>query len=252
MQAGVTPFTLAALMLSGAAFGSFAALVADRLAAGQGWAVGRSRCDGCGRTLRILDLAPIVSFAAAGGRARCCGARLRASLPLAEAAGFVIPLLAAAVAPTSALLIATCALGWALLTLALIDIATLRLPDALTLPLLLAGLALSVANLTGPLAAHALGAAFGWGAVAAAAALWRRLRGVEGIGLGDAKLLGAAGAWVGAGGLSGVMLWACALGLLTAAVVAARGGDWRAPQPFGPALAAGFWLTWVFGPPTFG
>jgi leader peptidase (prepilin peptidase)/N-methyltransferase len=251
MAFGTDAITLTGLALAGAAFGSFAMLVADRMAAGEGWVAGRSRCDGCGRTLSAAQLLPLLSYAAAGGRARCCGVRIAVALPVAEAAGAAVPLWAAAAAPEPVLVLVSCALGWALLALSLIDLSTLRLPDAITVPLLAAGLGLAAAGLTGDIAAHALGAAAGWASVAAAAAFWRRWRGVEGIGMGDAKLLAAAGAWVGIGGLSGVALWACALGLAGAAATALRRGDWRAPAPFGPPLAAGLWLSWLHGAPSF-
>lgn len=142
-------------------------------------------------------------------------------------------------------------LGLALGSLAAVDAAVWRLPDALTLPLTAAGLALSLAGLTGALAAHAAAAALGYGAVWALSRLWLRLRGVEGMGLGDAKLLAAAGAWCGPAALPTLVLAACALGLAAALAAAARAGrlDATAAAPFGPALAAAFWLIWVHAGP---
>ncbi|HZS13673.1 MAG TPA: prepilin peptidase [Candidatus Dormibacteraeota bacterium] len=68
----------ALIALLGAALGgtlaSYFGVVADR-----GWAAslsGRSRCDGCGRTLRWFELVPLLSFLALGGRCRTCGAVL--------------------------------------------------------------------------------------------------------------------------------------------------------------------------------
>jgi leader peptidase (prepilin peptidase)/N-methyltransferase len=89
--------------------------------------------------------------------------------------------------------------------------------------------------------------------LAGARAAYRRLRGVEGLGLGDAKLLAAAGAWLGPAGLPSTMLIACAAALAHAALLA-RGGSgvgWRTPIPLGPALALGFWITWLHGPVFF-
>ncbi|MFN3615078.1 MAG: prepilin peptidase, partial [Rubrimonas sp.] len=57
---------LTALVAVGPCVGSFAALAADRIAAGRGWAMGRSACDGCGRRLGARDLAPLVGWALAG------------------------------------------------------------------------------------------------------------------------------------------------------------------------------------------
>ena len=76
--------------------------------------------------------------------------------------------------------------------------------------------------------------------------VYRRLRGREGMGLGDAKLLGAAGAWVGWQGLAGVLLIAAVTGLATAVVL--RRTSLSDALPFGPFLALGIWLTWLYGP----
>lgn len=247
MSLGLQEIMVAATILAAPAVGSFGLLLAHRWPWDAGVAFGRSRCDGCGARLDAAAMAPVLGWAMLGGRARCCGAPLSPAYPLAELAALGLAVWAAALT-TGPILPVTAALGWALLALALIDMRTMTLPDALTLPLVAAGLGLSLAGLTGDPASHALGAALGYGAVWAAAALWRLLRGVEGVGMGDAKLLAAAGAWLGVDGLSSTMLWACGVGLAWAAVAAARGGDWRGPAPFGPALAVGFWLTWLHGP----
>lgn len=239
----------AATVAAGPFVGSFIGLLADRWPRGEGVIGGRSRCDACATPLAARDLAPLVSFALQAGRARCCGAPLRPFLPLVELAAAGLALWAVLAAPPT-LAPATAALGWALLALALIDGRSMTLPDALTLPLLAAGLALSAAGATGSFAAHLGAAALGYGMVAAIGVAWRRLRGVEAIGMGDAKLLAAAGAWTGPDGLGSTLLWAC---LATLGWIAARGfGEgaprWREPAPLGPGLALGLWLTWLHGP----
>lgn len=141
-------------------------------------------------------------------------------------------------------------LGWALLYLALVDLRCFRLPDAVTLPLVLAGLGLSVLGLTGPLLDHALGALVGFAVLAALRSIWLTWRGVEGLGLGDAKLLAAAGAWTGVAALPSVMLIACAAAFVHVAVLMRTGTTARRDLalPFGPALCIGFWITWLHGP----
>lgn len=244
----MSALTLAVIALA-PAFGSFAALVADRLPRGEIIVAGRSRCDSCGAPLPARDLAPLLSWALLRGRARCCGAPIPAALPGMELAALAAALWAALVAP-AALVPATAALGWALLTLARIDMRAMILPDALTLPLLLAGLGLSALGATGPPAGHALAAALGYAMLAGIARAYRRWRGIEGLGGGDAKLLAAAGAWVGLSGVASVMLIACLAGLAHAGfgALAGRPTGWREPTPFGPALALGLWLVWLYGP----
>ncbi len=240
------------LLVAAPAVGSFLGTVADRAAVGGSALVGRSRCDGCGTRLAPRDLMPVLSWAASGGRARCCGAPLRAWLPGVEIAAFGITAwgLWATAGAAPVLQLATCLLGWTLLGLALVDLRTFRLPDAGTLPLLLAGLGLSAAGLTGPLSAHLAGAALGYGALAGIGWAYLRLRGIDGLGLGDAKLLAAGGAWLGWTGLPSALLWASLAGVALA--VATGPFAARRAIPFGPGIAAGIWLTWLYGPLVFG
>ena len=74
--------------------------------------------------------------------------------------------------------------------------------------------------------------------------LYRRLRGRDGLGLGDAKLLAAAGAWLGLASLPWVVLAAALLGLVLALL---RAGPLRAETavPFGPPLALAFWVMFL-------
>jgi leader peptidase (prepilin peptidase)/N-methyltransferase len=138
------------------------------------------------------------------------------------------------------------ALAWA----SAVDLDRFILPDVITLGLTLAGLALAAGAGSQALLAHAIGAAAGYLALLAVAHGYRRWRGREGLGLGDAKLMAAAGAWLGWAALPSVLL-AGSLGGAAFVLAAWRfGGGWSADRPlaFGPFLAAGFWLVWLFGP----
>lgn len=234
------------------AVGSFIGVVVDRTERREGFVSGRSRCDHCGAVLGVRDLVPLLSWLAAGGRSRCCGRPLRTFLPAVEGAAVAVALwsVLAAWGPVGAL---TAVLGWWLLALALIDLREYRLPDAGTLPLLAAGLAVSAAGLTGPLWAHLLGAVLGYASLAGLAYAYRRLRGIDGLGLGDAKLLAAGGAWAGAAALPSILLWAGLSGLAAAAALALAGRPMGAQTalPFGPGLALGLFLTWTLGPLVF-
>ena len=90
------------------------------------------------------------------------------------------------------------------------------------------------------------GAALGYGLIAGLAAYWRKTRGYEGIGLGDAKLLAGGGAWVGVLGLPVILLIASILGLLAGVIVssAPQSRQARLALPFGPCLGIGIWIVW--------
>ncbi|MBS0561861.1 MAG: prepilin peptidase, partial [Proteobacteria bacterium] len=126
----------------------------------------------------------------------------------------------------------------------------LLLPDALTLPLALGGLAATWALEPEALTDHAAAAALGYGALRLLGAAYRRLRGRDGLGQGDAKLVCAAGAWVGLAGLPWAITGAGALGLLMAAALRLRGTEIGTATrlPFGTPLALAIWLVWLYVP----
>lgn len=230
--------------------GSFLGVLVDRLPCGVPFACGRSRCDHCGHTLSPVDLLPLLSFALLRGRCRHCAAPIGLRLPAIEIAATAIALWSATVA-TGADLWLYCLFGWWLLTLAWIDVRTMLLPDSLTLPLLLAGLAATAWRDPANLSAHVLGAAFGYALLFAVAYLYQALRGREGLGLGDAKLLAALGAWLGLAALPAILLLAALLGLVFAAGLRLAGRRMEASTaiPFGPCLAAAAWLMCLYGDP---
>ena len=94
----------------------------------------------------------------------------------------------------------------------------------------------------------------GFAAFAAIASIYRRARGREGLGLGDAKLLAAAGAWLGWQALPSVVVIAAASGLALALATALGGSKlaWTSRIAFGPHLALAFWLAWLLGPVVIG
>ena len=148
-------------------------------------------------------------------------------------------------APT--LLALSCALGVALASLACIDAISLRLPDILTLPLTAAGLAIALGWLPQYQTERLVGALAGFSVLAVLAWAYRQVRGHEGLGLGDAKLLGAAGAWLGWKALPTLTLIACAAAFGIIAVRALLQGrpSLSRPLPLGVALCLAFWVEWL-------
>ena len=235
--------------------GSFLGVLILRLPAGANVLIGRSRCPACRHALGPRDLVPLVSWLAQRGRCRHCGGVLSRLYPAIEFGALAVALWAAS-AVSGWLLWASCLLGWTLLALAVIDIRALLLPDALTLPLIAAGLAAAYAIDPAELLDHAAGAAAGYAGFVLIELAYARLRGRAGLGRGDAKLLGAAGAWVSWSGLPFVVLLAALAALAATAVArlarrpgAGAGAFAVNPVAFGPWLALGTWLVWLYGAP---
>jgi leader peptidase (prepilin peptidase) / N-methyltransferase len=238
------------VLLAAPFVGSFLGVVTDRLPAGLPVVRGRSRCDACGATLGAKDLVPVVSWLWQRGRCAYCRAELSPFYPAIELAALAVALSAAWVL-SGWLLLVSLALGWTLLTLAAIDQRHFLLPDALTLPLIPAGLAVAFAIDPALVVPHLLGALAGFAAFAAIGVVYRRLRGREGLGLGDAKLLAAAGAWLGWQALPGLVVIAalCALALALARALTGDRVSATTRIAFGSYLALAFWLVWLLGPP---
>ena len=228
--------------------GSFLGVLIRRLPAGRPVAVARSACEGCGATLAARDLVPLLSCAVLRARCRRCGMPIAAFHLAVELAAMVVAGVSVATQPEERAW-AGCLLGWGLLALGWIDWEHMRLPDVLTLPLILLGLATTAWLDPDALTDHAAAAALGYLAFRAIALAYRRLRGREGLGQGDAKLLAASGAWAGVALLPDIVLGAALLGLATAAAQALLRRDVRADVPvaFGPSLALATWLVWLSG-----
>ncbi|MFT8719653.1 prepilin peptidase [Acetobacter sp.] len=245
--------------------GSFLGVLIRRIPRGEPFAAGRSHCETCHYVLRPLDLVPILSWLFLKGRCRACGAPIAAQHTLVELAACFVPVLTLCgysvigilhgqqfsdVWPDPLAFLFDCILGWALLALCWIDMTCLRLPDVLTLPLLLIGFcdALSLYGVSElgleVLEDRALGAAVGWGSLALVGWAYRRVRGRVGIGGGDAKLLAVAGAWTGLGGVPSILLLASCFGLLWAMTMMARQRrlSLTSAIPFGPPLAIATWV----------
>jgi len=143
-----------------------------------------------------------------------------------------------------------CLLGWQLLMLALLDFEHFWLPRSLTITLLVSGLIAIAAQSMQSFYEHSLGAAIGFALLAALAFAYRKMRGQDGLGGGDAWLLAGGGAWTGWQGLPTILVLGAGAGLVFVALMAARGKPvGRAqPIPFGVGLAIGIWLTWLYGP----
>lgn len=250
------PVWLAPMLVAPIA-GSFLGVLVMRLPAGRAVGLARSACDTCGAALTARDLVPVLSYAVLRGRCRHCRSPIGVAHLGIELAALSVACLVVAVGLAGlpadlssdwvqGWLWSGCVLGWGLLALSLIDWRCFRLPDVLTLPLLLLGLVSCAMLEPERLGEHAGACVVGWLAFTITGWSYRRLRGRDGLGAGDAKLLGAGGAWVGLTGLPMLVLLGA---LMTIGVALLRGrGRLRldAPVPFGPGLCAALWSVWLW------
>ena len=141
-------------------------------------------------------------------------------------------------------LTATLVLSGLLLAVGWIDARTMRIPDVLTASILVTGLGavFVLHHMTLWWATASMLGGFGsmWGVRTA----YHHIRGEHGLGLGDVKLVGASGAWIGLESLSMMILIASVAALVWIGLQHQRAGL-RAKFPFGPFLALGIWVAWM-------
>jgi leader peptidase (prepilin peptidase)/N-methyltransferase len=237
--------------LFGLIVGSYLNVVIHRLPRGISTVLPRSRCPSCDAPIRARDNLPVLSWLLLRGRCRSCGALIAWRYPLVEAMTAALfvgamerfgPSFEAAVAAL---------FGSLLVALALIDVEHSLLPDRLTLPGIAAGLALQPWLDWGGLVPALVGAALGAGILLALWGGWYLLRGEEGMGLGDVKMLAMIGAFLGWKGVAVALFAATFFGTVVGLglVVAGRGGM-KSRLPFGLFLSFGgavarFWGRWL-------
>jgi leader peptidase (prepilin peptidase)/N-methyltransferase len=212
--------------------------------------VPRSACPACGHRIRALENIPVVSWLALRGRCSACGTRISARYPIVELiAGALGALAIARFGPTWQGL-AACGLLWTLLALTFIDADTQLLPDDITLPLVWSGLVVNLFGLFVPLAEAVIGAVAGYLSLWIVYWAFKLIRGKEGMGYGDFKLLAALGAWLGWKLLPAIVLISSAVGaVIGIALILFQGRDHATPLPFGPYLAIAGAIALFAGPP---
>jgi leader peptidase (prepilin peptidase) / N-methyltransferase len=231
--------------LFGVLFGSFANVLIHRIPAGMSIASPPSACPSCGTQIKPYDNIPIVSWLVLRGRCRACSASISARYPLVELGMGVLLAVTALTADRLSDLVVTLPLVFLASTLAVIDLDTKRLPDPLTLPLLVAmpaagGIAVALGSpgeawIRAAVTALAAGAVFLVIALVAPA----------GIGLGDVKLapsLGFAMGFLERGGARAFLgfLLAFLLGaVIGVALMLTKRAGRKTKIPFGPFLVAG-------------
>jgi len=201
-----------------------------------------SRCPSCGHRIRWIENIPLFSWLALKGRCSACGTAISARYPMLEMGTGVLFALVGWRLGAQPVALLWCAVVATLVALSAIDWDTTVLPDAMTLPLLWAGLAAAAFGWLAPLtlAGSLAGAAAGYLSLWSVYWLFKLTTGKEGMGYGDFKLLAALGAWLGWQAILPIVLFASVLGALVGIAMKLT-GSLREGRfvPFGPFLAGG-------------
>ncbi len=219
-----SPGIIVFVFLFGAIWGSFFNVCIARIPLGKSVVSPGSHCFACKTPVRALDNVPLLSYFILRGKCRACGARfspryffvelLMALMSVAVFAVFVLNQPNEALGVRAASYFTYFAFCGVLLVLSFIDFDTKRLPDILTLPSIpvffLAGFGTHVATWQ----ERAIGAVAGYVAVRLISDGYYYLRGREGLGLGDGKLLAVIGATLGYKALPPIVFFASLFGIL--------------------------------------
>ena len=213
--------------------------------------VPRSACPKCGTQITALQNIPVISWLMLKGRCAHCRTDISARYPIIELSTAILSGIVAWQFGFTWHMAAALLLTWSLVALCMIDFDHQLLPDNLTLPLMWAGLSLSLlhGNVLPITPQDAIvGALAGYLSLWLVFHLFKLATGKEGMGYGDFKLLGALGAWLGWQMLPLIiMLSACVGATVGISLILLRGRDRNIPIPFGPYLAAAGWIALLRG-----
>lgn len=236
-------FFLQTLLASafGLVIGSYLNVVIHRLPRGHSTVADRSGCPHCGSLIAWWDNVPVLSFLWLGGRCRQCRSRISWRYPLVELLTAGVFAGSFATFGPSWRWAAAAAFGCCLIVLSFIDFEHLLLPDCITIPGTVLGLAgYQLFPWHGRFLEHLAGVLLGSGILLALYGLWYLMRRVEGLGLGDVKLMAMVGAVVGwPAVLLAFFAGAASASLAALALLAFGRLQLKAKMAFGPFLCLG-------------
>ena len=228
----------------GLLIGSFLNVVAYRLPRGESLVKPRSRCTSCGEEVRPYDNVPVLSWLVLRGRCRFCRTRISARYPAVELATALVFAVVALVRGLDAALLLELPFAAMLIAVANIDLEHRIVPNKILLPMAVWGV-----GATALVRPDFLPEALIAGAAAFTALLLAALAHPGGMGMGDVKLAGVMGLYLGAA-IAPALLAAFLLGSLVGVAMLARHGASARKQgvPFAPFMALGGLLGLLAGP----
>jgi leader peptidase (prepilin peptidase) / N-methyltransferase len=235
------------LALLGLCVGSFLNVCIHRLPLAQSVVSPGSRCPKCGYELRWFDNIPVVSYAILRGRCRRCGTSISARYPIIELITMAVFVAHYAVFGLDIVLVPRLLFASALIALFAIDLEHHLLPNAITLPGIVVGLAFSLLLPPGVQSAL-LGALIGGGVLWLIGEVYFRFAGQEGMGGGDVKMLAMIGAFLGWKLVLVTLVFSSVAGsIIGLLVLATKRGGMKHALPYGTFLALGALVASLFG-----
>lgn len=224
----------------GLCLGSFANVLIWRLPRGESFTWSRSRCPSCGKLIAWYDNIPVLSYILLRGRCRNCKTAISLRYPVVELITAFVFLGIFNRYGFSWLTLEYCWFAFGLITVSFIDLDHMILPDVFTLSGIVIGLVGAALNPDRSFYSSLIGVLLGGGFLWAVAWLYYVLRGQEGMGGGDIKLLGWIGAVLGWKSIPFIILFSSVLGSFVGIIIAIRSkGNLTTAIPFGPYLAIG-------------
>ena len=229
------------LFLLGLCVGSFLNVLIYRLPKNEEFVRTPSHCMTCGHELKWYELIPVFSWLAQGGKCRACGVKLSPQYPIVEAINGTMWLFTAILYRGDWLTVGLyCALFSLLLVITVIDWRTFTIPNGLNLAILILGIVQLVTNLS-DWRLYVIGMF----SVSLVFLAMRILTGGAGLGMGDVKLMAASGLLLGWPRMILTVLIGSVSGVIIHSVRMKRGAGRK--LAFGPYLAAGLWISALFG-----
>lgn len=250
LSPGLATYFLFLTALLGLCMGSFFNCFAWRMAHGESILKGRSHCPACGHALGASDLVPVFSYVFLRGRCRYCGERISPRYPATELVSLLVFLSLVLRYDITLTTLRLLVLACLLFTVALVDLEVRRIPDGLLLAAViwyLATLPLVAPKFLPALRQGLLGGLLVAGPLLLFVLLADRLLGRESMGGGDIKLFFVVGLYLGPALNLLNLILSCILGVIFGMIFRPRREDSSRAIPFGPAAAAGTWLTLLWG-----
>ncbi|MCF6288985.1 MAG: A24 family peptidase [Proteobacteria bacterium] len=208
----------------------------------------RSNCQNCNHQIKAWENIPVFGFLFLRGKCSSCKTKISHRYWIIELLTAILSTIVVYHFGWSLQSIAGVVLTYFLIAIALIDFDTMVIPDQFSLPLMWIGLFISLWVVFVEPTVAIKGALLGYLLLWSVFQLFKLVTGKEGMGYGDFKLLAAGGAWLGMPAVLVIVIMSAFTGAVIGSLYIFLSKNSKdKPIPFGPYLAAGIWISMLFG-----